>query len=385
MNTAKKLGYLEGLKVIACFMVFNFHFVNLFYPGEYCLLPEYYHAPATEYFIGSTPFNILCGAKFAVRIFFAISGFLVGYRFFTSDDTSSLKSGIVKKYFRLVLPILVASLLIFVLMKLGLYQNHNASIIANSEVFSGNYNTFPPSLWGAIKEAVFGCFITGANQYNGPIWFIQYEFLGTFAAAVLLLICGKKKWRYIVYALLAVLLIRTDYLSILLGVVACDLTYKEPKWLSKITSKQWLMAIVLCLGIFLGSFPPIGEHYEGTIYAPFPIKVMFYYNIGAPVIIYALAHLSASEKILNQKVLTWFSKYTYCFYLLHFPILCTFSSGMFLLLNEKMNYHVLALINVILTVILIALLAVLLHIFVEKPGILLANKISNLIIKKNAE
>ena len=41
MQEAKKLGYLDGLKVIACFMVFNFHFVNLFYPGEYCLLPEY--------------------------------------------------------------------------------------------------------------------------------------------------------------------------------------------------------------------------------------------------------------------------------------------------------------------------------------------------------
>lgn len=70
MQEVKKLDCLDGLKVIACFMVFNFHFVNLFYPGEYCLLPEYYHAPTIEYLIGSTPLNILCGAKFAVRIFF---------------------------------------------------------------------------------------------------------------------------------------------------------------------------------------------------------------------------------------------------------------------------------------------------------------------------
>ena len=39
LEQLKKLDCLDGLKVIACFMVFNFHFVNLFYPGEYCLFP----------------------------------------------------------------------------------------------------------------------------------------------------------------------------------------------------------------------------------------------------------------------------------------------------------------------------------------------------------
>lgn len=373
MQEAKKLGYLDGLKVIACFMVFNFHFVNLFYPGEYCLLPEYYHAPTAEYWIGSTPLNILCGAKFAVRIFLALSGFFVGYRFFLTGDKSSLSSGAIKKYFRLVLPIAVASILIYIMMKAGLYCNDEAAVLANSEVFSGNYNTFAPSLFGALKEAFLGCFITGENQYNGPIWFIFYEYCGSLLVAGILLILGNKKWRYVVYALVAVAFIRSDFLSVILGLVVCDLTYREPKWLSKLSSKSWLMGLLLAAGIFLGSFPPIGEHYEGTIYSIFPIKVMFYYNVAAPMILYALLHLKNVPKALDIKPLTWFTKYTYCFYLLHFPILCTFSSGLFLLLHEKLNYHVLAFINVLLTVTLISVLAMLMHRFVEIPGIKMAN------------
>jgi len=203
MQEVKKLDCLDGLKVIACFMVFNFHFVNLFYPGEYCLLPEYYHAPTIEYLIGSTPLNILCGAKFAVRIFLALSGFLVGYRFFLTGDKESLKSGAIKKYFRLVLPIVAASIFVYILMKLSLYQNAEASVLAHSEVFSGNYNTFAPSLADALKEAFIGCFITGANQYNGPVWFIFYEFFGSLMIAVTLLLIGNKKWRYYIYAVMA--------------------------------------------------------------------------------------------------------------------------------------------------------------------------------------
>ena len=93
--------------------------------------------------------------------------------------------------------------------------------------------------------------------------------------AVTLLLIGNKKWRYYIYAVMAVVFIRSDFLSMILGMVVCDLTYKSPKWLGKFTGKRWLMGLLLAAGIFLGSFPPIGEHYEGTIYQFFPVKVLF--------------------------------------------------------------------------------------------------------------
>ena len=43
MKQVEKLDYLDGLKVLSCLMIFNFHFINFFYTGAYSLLPEQFH------------------------------------------------------------------------------------------------------------------------------------------------------------------------------------------------------------------------------------------------------------------------------------------------------------------------------------------------------
>jgi peptidoglycan/LPS O-acetylase OafA/YrhL len=375
MKQAVKLDYLDGLKVLSCLMIFNFHFINFFYPGAYSLLPEQFHTQSLEYLFGSTPLNILAGGKFGVRIFMTLSGFFVGYRFFLTGDKKSLKTGVVKKYFRLILPIVVVNVLIVVLMSMGAYRNHQASVLAGSEVFVGNYNCFSPNIFAAIKEAVWGCFVTGENQYNGPLWFIYYEFFGTLLIAAILSLLGESRARYIAYAVGILIFIRSDFLPFFLGTVVCDLTYQEPKWLEKLSSSKWLMTLLLLAGIFLGSFPPIGERMEGTIYQFFPLKIILYYNVGASMVIYALLHLKGPTKILSVRPLTWFNQFTYGFYLIHFAVLCTFSCGFYLVLQEKMNYHVLAVLNWILSFVVTTCLSWLMHRFVEKPGIRLAGKV----------
>lgn len=375
MKQAVKLDYLDGLKVLSCLMIFNFHFINFFYPGAYSLVPEHFHTHSLEYIFGSTPLNILAGGKFGVRIFMTLSGFFVGYRFFLTGEKKSLKTGVVKKYFRLILPIVVVNILIFVLMSLGAYKNHEASLLAGSEIFVGNYNTFTPGILGALKEAFWGCFVTGENQYNGPLWFIYYEFFGTLLIAAILSLLGESRARYIVYAVAAVIFIRSDFLPFILGTVVCDLTYQTPKWLQGLSEKKWLMALMLLGGLFLGSFPPIGERMEGTMYQFFPLKIILFYNVGASMVIYALLHLKGPAKLLSFKPFVWFNQFTYGFYLLHFMILCTFSCGFYLALCDKMNYHVLALLNFVISFVLTTVLSYLMNRFVEKPGIRLAGKI----------
>lgn len=376
MKQPTKLDYIDGLKVLACLMIFNFHFINAFYCGIYSLNPADFHVPGVEYLLGSTPLNLIMGGKFGVRIFMTISGFFVGYRYFTTGDESSLGGGVVKKYFRLVLPIVVVNILIYVLMLLGAYKNDEASILTGCQVFFGNYNQFAPNVFAAIKEAVYGCFVTGENQYNGPLWFIYYEFWGTILVAAIISLLGKSKARYIAYAVGAILLIRTDFLPFILGAVVCDLTYAEPKWLAKLSSQKWLMYLLLIFGLFLGSFPPIGDRYEGTMYQLFPAKVLLFYIIGSSMVLYALLHLEAPNKLLSNRAFVWFNKSSYGFYLLHFPIMCTFGCGLYLLLDGKMNYHLATLIVYVLTFAVTTGLSVLLNRFVEKPGIQLAGFMS---------
>lgn len=382
MRQVEKLDYIDGLKVLACLMIFNFHFINAFYCGFYSLNPSDYHTVYVEQFIGSTPLNLIMGGKFGVRIFMTISGFFVGYRFFLTGDERSLKTGVVKKYFRLVFPIITANIAIFVLMKLGLFMNHEASLKAGTQVFFGNYNQFSPNLFSAVREAVWGCFATGANQYNGPLWFIYYEFFGTLLIAAILSLLGKSKARYIAYALAAVLCIRNDFLPFILGTVVCDLTYQSPEWTTKISKQKWIMWLMLLFGVFLGSYPPMGERLEGTIYAFIPAKVILYYIVGAAMVLYAVLHLNAPKKLLGSKWMTWLNKYSYGFYLMHFTVLCTFSCGFYLALADRMNYHMIAVLNYVLSFALTVGISYLINHFVENPGMKLANKVAEKFIPR---
>lgn len=376
MKQVEKLDYIDGLKVLACLTIFNFHFINAFYCGFYSLNPADYHTTFVEAFVGSTPLNIIMGGKFGVRIFMTISGFFVGYRFFQTGDKKSLTGGVIKKYFRLVFPIITANIAIYALMKFDLFKNAEASALAGTSVFFGNYNQFEPSLPAAVWEAVWGCFATGANQYNGPLWFIYYEFFGTLLVAAILALLGDNKARYIAYAVAAALCLRSDFLPFILGAVVCDLTYQPPAWLRKLSDKKWLMWLLLLFGLFLGSYPPIGERLEGTIYQYIPAKVLLYYIIGASCVLYALLHLKAPRKVLGSKALTWLNTYSYGFYLVHFFVLCTFSCGFYLALEEYVNYHLLAVLNYVLSFGLTVFLSFLIHKFVEKPGMQLANGVA---------
>lgn len=378
MKQAQKLDFVDGLKVLACLTIFNFHFINFYYCGIYSLLPQDFLTQNMEFLIGASPLNILMGGKFGVKMFMTISGFFVGYRFFLTGDKSSLSAGVVKKYFRLVFPIITANIAIYAMMKLGLFMNAEASAIIGSQVHVGNYNQFTPSLFAAVKEAVWGCFVTGANKYNGPLWFIYYEFFGTILVAAIISLLGKSKARYIAYAIAGILTIRSDFLPFIMGAVVCDLTYCPPKWIARLSEQKWLMWLLLLFGLALGSYPPIGEteRLGGSIYAMIPPKVMIYYVIGAACVLYGVLHLKATQKVLGNRVLTWLNTYSYGFYLVHFMLLCTFSCGFYLALHEHVNYHVLAVINYVLTFGLTVFISFLIQKFVEVPGMKLANGIA---------
>ena len=376
MKEAKKLTYIDGLKVLSCMMIFNFHFINAFYCGFYSLQSSDYHLPALEYAVGSSPLNLIMGGKFGVRMFMTISGFFVGYRFFVTGNKRSLTGGVIKKYLRLVFPIMTANIAIYLLMRLHLFANAAASAKAGTSLYFGSYNTFEPHLMQALAEAVWGCFATGANHYNGPLWFIYYEFFGTLLVAAILSLLGNSKARYIAYAVGCVLCIRNDFLPFLLGCVVCDLTNRPPVWLARLKEHKIfpvLMWLLFLFGMFLGSYPPMGERLEGTVYALIPPKVIVFYILGAACVLYAVLHLAPLQKLLGQKWIVWLNTYSYGFYLTHFFILCTFASGFYLALEPYVNYHVIAVMNYLLSFGLTVVASVLIHRFVELPGMKLAN------------
>lgn len=380
MQKVERLDYLNGLKVLSFILVFNVHFLNAFYPGFYSLDPAVFHTSnQIEFLIGATPLDLIIAGKFSVKLFMIMSGFLAARRFFLTGDEKALSEGAFKKYFRLVLPVVAVNVLIVVAMYAGLYRNSEMAVIADSVDLFGNYNQFQPSILAALKEAMFGCFITGANSYNGPLWFLEYEFLGTLMVAAILALVGKKKARFLVYAVVCVIFVRTDFLAVLMGMILAELFYHDYKWVEKLKSKKWLMWLLLVGCLLVATYPPIGDYgnrLQGTIYALIPAKVMIYYIFGGTGLLFAVSALEPVKKFLSAKPFAWLSKISYCFYLVHFPIICTVTASVFLALYQKMNYHLLAVLCYVITVVVALTMSWLLTRFVEKPGIKMAEKLT---------
>lgn len=372
MEEKERLHFIDGIKAAATVMVFNIHFLNAYYCGIYTLNPENFHTKSgLEWFIGATPLNIVYAGKAGARIFLGVSAFLLARRYFLSreEERGGLLSRVsIKKYFRLASPILAVNLFAAGLMYLGCYGNGKAAALAGSTEFFGSYNQFVPSFWAAIREALYGCFVNGSNAYNGPLWFICYEFWGCLLVAAILALFGSGRGRYVVYIVAAALLVRTDFLVMILCMAAADLIYTKKSLMNRFATQKWLMWLLLLVSFYFLTYPSYGANLENTIYRVFPPKVLFYYNGAIPVLLVSVYYLEPVKHILSLRILGKFQRISYGFYLLHFPILCTLSTAFFNAMFGRMNYHVLVLLTYILTFTVSAMLAWVLTKTVDRPG-----------------
>lgn len=404
MSETKKLTYIDGLKGTGALIVYLCHFAYAFYFALYSLNPANSHtAGNVEVAIGKTPLNILYNGNFAVQLFFVASGFVLCIRYFQDHDRKRLAKSAAKRYFRLAGPILLVSTVIFFLMKAGLYQNTEAAALAGSTDWFAGFNNFEPGYSHALREALFGCFLFGHNYFNGVLWTVKYLFLGALLVYALAAVCGQWKYRYGVYAILLLVLLRTDYAGLLLGYIFCDLMYTKPDFMKKLAKIPGLWLVTLVLGIYFGSYPSIGTNLEGSMYGFLPVLSVLYHRIGAVLIVLAVllserlqrffggqdaagrneAKASGEDFLLTshkrkksgEGLFVRLGKISFSWYLVHFPVIAVFSSAFLLRFYGLMNYHVLMLMNFVLTTVIVWAISAVMTKWVEQPWNRLLNKI----------
>jgi len=397
VQNKERLLYMDGLKAFAAILVFNIHFLNAFYSGIYTLDPADFHTKAgIEWWIGATPLNLVYAGKLGARMFLGISAFLIVRNYYRSHNNMTPALFLVstaKRYLKLGIPILVVNLFIVVGMRLGLYQNHLAANSIGPTEQYGVYNQFSPVITDAVKEALYGAFVIGSNKYNGPLWFIQYEFLGCMLISLILMVFGKRKVRYLCYLIFAVLFIRMDYLVMILCAFLADVITNQEQQLQRIFSKNilpgWthskktievknLLWFLIPPILYFATYPSYGSNLEGSIYTFVPPKVLFYYNVIIPVFLGVLYFLKPLQTLFDKNLLKRFNRISYLFYLVHFPILCMLSSRIFLLLYDKMNYHILAGMNYVVTIVCAIIVAWILTVLIYEPILRITEKLGKL-------
>ncbi len=381
----KRLEFIEGFKGFACLSVILSHFVLAFCNVLVtCSSLNAHGSSKLELLLGKTPLNLFYSGNFGVYVFFIVSGFVLSYAFFMKKDENYLKRGVIKRYFRLLLPIVVVNLFVFLLMKFSLTYNTQVADFTKNPVWFGKFNTFDPSIFSVLKEAFFGNFFGFQSNYVSPLWTISYEIYGSFLVFFFLGLFGKEKIRYPLYIILILLLRDLNYISFIVGMLICDVVVNGFPYLDAYKSKKWLPYLTFIVGIYFASYP-LQADVEGTIYQiinysqfGIPAATVNHF-LGASLMIFALVSSSLLQKLFERKPFRFLGKYSFGLYLIHWPIMLSLSSYiLYKGMNGPLGYYELLLFDFIVTIIVVFILSILLVKYIDSKGVRMANKIADL-------
>ena len=348
----KKLVYLDGLKGLGCVFVFLTHFVFAFYYGMYQYETESCHLPGNlDIVIGKSPLNLLFNGNTAVRLFLVLSGYLLCRGYFLSRDRKRLRRSAGRRYLRLMPPVLAVNTAVYVCMVLGMYQNQEAAVLAGSVKWFAGFNSFPASIPGMLKESLYGCFLFGAgsNDYNGVVWTLQILFLGAYLDYGMAAFVSRLRFRWLIYGVTAVLLVRTDFLSIFLGYVLCDVMHTDWEWRRRLCGNRFLNWLLFAAGLYFMCYPSAGFGYEGTIWGILPFVFVNYYHIfGVLCFVTAVLDLEVLQRFFSLGIFRYLGRISYSLYLIHFPVIATFGSWFLLRFHERFGYNLTCLLDLIL-------------------------------------
>lgn len=310
----RKLECLEGVRALACIGVVLCHFYNGFFPNSGLMK-----------MITRTPFNYLFSGNTAVRILFALSGFVLCYKYFRTDDYKAVERDTVKRYLRLMLPVLAVNVLVCLMMMGGLLWNHEAAAYTGSQEFMGLFNQFEPDLLQSIKVGVWESVFYGNSIYVGPFWTMKYEMIGSFLTLAAAAILRSKRARYVFYAVYLVMF-SDYYIYFILGMMICDIYTHEESVNLFFTRHKWLTLV-----LHIAAWAYIGGVVNIDV---FRIRGLLFY---AAVILMFLTLLNSGilGRVWGNKAGVVIGKHSFSIYLLHWPVIESFSCFYFLFMMRR--------------------------------------------------
>lgn len=372
-----KLKYLDGLRGVAAFIVVLHHFAAAFYPATYLGEDVVRHTPWDILFL-KTPLGIFTAGNFAVMVFFILSGYVLSEKYFRTGDVKVLTSGAVRRYFRLLPPVLFSMGLAWVLMSLGAMPVKEAAELTGSQRWLAKSWDFAPNLWTLVSEGFYGVFFAFQANYNNVLWTMSWEFYGSFLVFGTAALVGPASWRRWALGVLIILLHRSYFVGFIIGMLLAEVMVTKPDFF-KIFARPWIAALLMVIGLFLGSYPTFVQHHT-TIYwflwtDFFGHPPTFWHLVGALLVMLAVLASPGLQKFFSGRIPHFLGKISFSMYALHVVIIGSFSCAVFLMLHPHMDYNSAAGLTFAATLPLVLFSGWLTDKFIDQPGVTLSQKI----------
>ncbi len=172
----------------------------------------------------------------AVWIFWVMSAAVLSLRFFADakDSTNSrsanyLEAAAVRRYPRLLVPVLASVLFAYGLHAWGLMHNVELAqeLGPRYDEWLGKWYRDPPSLPAALKSAFWDTFFaySDSTTYNCALWTMEKEFFGSLLLFAFLSLFGSRQSRFILYPVIAManFFLGMHWINaFLVGIIICD-------------------------------------------------------------------------------------------------------------------------------------------------------------------
>ncbi len=283
--------------------------------------PQYAHMPGNvEQTLVFAPISVLWNSKFAISLFFVISGYALSYKYFMTKSQEYLRASLIKRYFRLEIPILFSVLVSYILLIGGSYSNaYIANNFTKSTFWFDHLWNMNASFPSALNEAFVSSLFTGGSPlYNPVLWTMVIEFMGSILVFSSLALFGNSGKRFLVYAILTVVLHIHYFPAFIVGLAMCDYYHAEKK--KRLPGIPVLF--IFLTGLYIGGYQRIPVT---NIWRPFDfisdMDSTFPFIIGAALFVLAVINSAGLIKFFSSRALLFLGKMSFSIYLIHLLII----------------------------------------------------------------
>ena len=352
--SGNRLDFIEGLKGIGAMQVVALHYICAFLPamaragGE----PRY----AWESWVATSPLFVLFNGYAAFNLFFLMSGFVLAPSF--ARINGGWINQIVRRLFRLFLP-MACALLIAVLLFLAFPDaKHNANTIAQSGWLEGSANSpltfdaitkdlflnsmilgYRERSIAAVFSAIYPHLTSWSQSINGPFWTLHIILWGSYLVLALAWLRQRvKKFHFYLVAFATFLFTSTGGFSLfLIGYLFFDLFQflqtKQSRTISVLGTISFISGLYVVYTPMLPMLEPI-FNLQNSIRSGPTLYSEWLNELGAILIFAGILALPLAKKILSASLFVKLGKLSFSLFLTHFPIIFTISCTLFYALSN---------------------------------------------------
>ncbi len=328
----ERMVALEGLRGVAALTVVLSHALFAFEPGLFKDVYPEMQATWPEIAWPLLPFewpplNALINGSFSVCIFFVLSGLVLTRLYSQTGDAQVLISRAIRRVPRLAIPIAASVVVAYALFAAGLMRNLPAAALSNSTWLAGYY---PDSLsiGTALREASYGALLRG-SALNSPLWTMPVELIGSYLAFAFAMKERRVGWvLFAIGTFGAIVLTGKANLPFYLCFAAGTLLGR----IDPASVPRLVKFAALPVGLYLGGFEDnaayrwIIDALGGNV-VPLQRSV---HCLGAVCVVIAAISTAWLAKWLASRIPALLGRLSFSVYLLHFPIMCSLGSAIYL-------------------------------------------------------